>query len=172
MPENFFRDGEHYVFKTVWHNIVTRWGQLTYYALYLPKYAVPTEIHFTDPHLKGKEYTRNVFRDDQKKRFVLYVECSSSRGNFSFDTFVKFHHDDQNFANANYSDKHTVCFYKHLKAEHYISREEDRQSVNNFFIKAEQYNPNFGDTYNVRQAGAVGPGASASNNTLSQQIDP
>jgi hypothetical protein len=170
-PENFFQEGENYVFKTEWHKVPTLRDSLTYYALYLPESAVPTEIRFSDPYAKGKEYSRTVFRDDEKNRFVLYIECSSRFGTFSFDTFAKFHFDQDNFKNASYHDDKTVDFYKHLDPVEFFSSERDKETVSNFFIQTKQYNHNMGDTYHVNQAGAVGPGSSATNNTFNQQIN-
>ena len=144
---------------------------LTYYALYLPEFGVPTEIRFSDPYTNGKEYSRTVFRDDEKNRFVLYIECSSKFGAFSFDTFAKFHFDKDNFKNASYQDDKTVDFYKHLDPVEFFSSERDKHAVSNFFIQAKHYNNNMGDTYNVNQAGAVGPGSSVNINTFNQQVN-
>jgi hypothetical protein len=141
------------------------------FALYLPEFAVPTEIRFSDPYAQGREYSRTVFRDDEKNRFVLYIECSSRIGIFSFDTFTKFHFDEYNFNKKNYQDENTVDFYKHLSPVEFFNSEEDKETVSNFFIQARQYNHHMGDTYHVNQAGAVGPGSSASNNTFNQQIN-
>ncbi len=170
-PECFFKEGKDYVFRTEWHRVPTLRGYLTYYALYLPEFAVPTEISFSDPYAKGKEYARTVFRDDENNRFVLYIECSSRRGTFSFDTFAKFHFDESNFKNESYQDEKTVDFYKHLDPVEFFNSEHDKQTVSNFFIEGKQYHHHLGDTYNINQAGAVGPGSTVSNNTFNQQVN-
>jgi len=170
-PGNFYRDGEDYIFKTEWHRVPTLRNHLTYYALYLPEFAIPTEIVLGDPYSDGKEFSRTVFRDDEKNRFVIYIECSSKYGIFSFDLFSRFHRDEDGFKHADYSDKNTVGFYKHLNPFDWFQLESDKQEVNKFFIQTAQIQHQVGDTYHVNQAGAVGPGSSASNNTFNQQVN-
>src|ERR1700744_1745858 len=46
---NFYMEDGDYIFKTGWHRISTKEHQLTYYSLYLPEFAVPIEISFSDP---------------------------------------------------------------------------------------------------------------------------
>ena len=166
--ENFYQQDNETIFQTKWHKITTKWGETTYYALYLPEYAVPSEIKVTDPYKSAKEFTRSVFRDDEKNRFVIYIECSSRYGVFSFDLWIRFQRDQLNFGTALYQDAKTVEFYKHLNAD-WVLAEQDRGAVNNFFIQNGDLNQNMRDTYNVNQAGAVGPGSSSNNNTFNQQ---
>jgi hypothetical protein len=133
--ENFYRNGNDFIFRTEWHRVPTERDALTYYALYLPEYAVPTEIHFTDPYANGKEYSRTAHRDDLKKRFVLYIECTSRLGKFSFDMFVRFRHDKANFKNASYEDNKTVDFYKHFDPEFFFHLNRTSKPYRNFLYK-------------------------------------
>jgi len=169
--DNFYHQGEDFIFKTEWHRITTERAHLTYYALYLPQFAVPSEIRVADPYKAGKEFTRTVFRDDEKNRFVLYIECSSNYGVFSFNLFICFHKDVAAFKEATYEDNKTVDFYKHLDPIEWVRSQEERDTVNNFFIHTTYSNHDMGDTYNVNQAGAVGPSSSANHNTFNQQMN-
>src|SRR5271165_1868410 len=94
------------VFKHSWVGIPTERNSLSYYALSLPEFAVPTRVEFKDPH-SGRPYSCSVVRDDRRNRFVAYLGCRSSRGSFDFLLQVNFSNDRGNFRLADYSDQHT-----------------------------------------------------------------
>jgi hypothetical protein len=102
-------DGQ-YRFQTSWEDIPTERNCLSCYSLSLPVFAVATEIRFRDPY-SDREYSKNVIRDDQRNRFVAYLECRSSFGSFAFLLEVRFKHDRDNFRRAPYTDAHTTRYY-------------------------------------------------------------
>jgi len=81
--------------------IPTERGQLIYYSLSLPEFAIPTEITLKDPHSNEPLY-KSVFRDKHRNRFVIYVECRSSHGVFDFLLEVRFRFDKDKFPHAVY----------------------------------------------------------------------
>lgn len=83
--------------------IPTERGQLSYYSLSLPEFAIPTEITLKDPHSSRLLY-KSVFRDKQRKRFVIYVECRSRHGVFDFLLDIRFEIEKEKFRDAKYQD--------------------------------------------------------------------
>lgn len=95
------------VLKHSWANIPTQRNSLSYYALSLPEFAVPTLIEFKDPH-SGRRYSCTVVRDDQKSRFVAYLGCRSSHGSFDFLLQANYEIDRAGFRNRDYKDEYTT----------------------------------------------------------------
>ncbi|AQG79219.1 hypothetical protein [Spirosoma montaniterrae] len=168
---NFYKIGSEYIFKTTWQRVPTQRGELTYYALYLPEFAVPTNVNVTDARSEGREFTKNVFRDDDKHRFVVYVECTSRYGFFDFNINCRFHERQVFFSHAEYNDYKTVPFYGHLNAWKWLASDDEVEQIEQVFV-TNHYHNNMGDQYHVNQAGAVGPNSSASGNTFNQMNNP
>lgn len=101
----FIKVNDEGVFKHSWSGIPTERYSLTYYALSLPEFAVPTKVEFKDPH-SGRLYSNRITRDDQNNRIVLYLNCRSSRGIFDFTLHVTFRTDRNDFRNFTPSDEH------------------------------------------------------------------
>lgn len=161
----FKEQAGHYSFDTSWQGIPTKRGCLTYYALSLPEFAVPNEIQITDPNNNGSQFRRTVYRDDQRNRFVIYLECRSKHGQFDFELHVKFRIEQQGFGSAQYSDPQTNS-HGWMQAEYtrYMERREARQ-VQQYFAKEMII---MGDSYTAGQAGAMGPNANASDMRFQQ----
>lgn len=151
-------------FVTSWAGIPTERQRLSYYAICLPEHAIPTSVRFTDPR-SGWEYKKAIVRDDQRQRFILYLECRSSNGTFDFTLEVDFRVDEDNFALAEFSDENTSPYGSYIDAYEYLLPQRDQVFVQQFFSK-ETF---MGDQYNVTgQVGAIGPNAKAENNTFNQ----
>lgn len=161
----FERNGiSHFV--TSWAGIPTERQRLSYYAICLPEHAIPTSVRFTDPR-SGWEYKKAIVRDDQRQRFILYLECRSSNGTFDFALEVDFRVDEDNFALAEFSDENTSPYGAYIDAYEYLLPQHDQVFVQQFFSK-EIF---MGDQYNVTgQVGAIGPNAKTENNTFNQVL--
>jgi|GEM_PF-6211580 len=108
---HFGRSDNSYEFRTSWQRIPTKENELSYYALSLPKYAVPKEICITDPMQQEHKYQKEVIRDDQKECFVIYLKCSSRYGSFNFDLSCNFYIEEKNlFKVAEYQDSLTTDY--------------------------------------------------------------
>ncbi len=133
-PRRFFRTRNGYHFESSWHGIPTKRHCLTYFALSLPQFAIPSRIQVVDPH-SGREYRKNVTRDDDKQRFVIYLGCRSSRGIFDFALEIDFHIDGNAFANAEYSDENTDQFGRQIETYNWFLDEQDQNRIQNFFAE-------------------------------------
>ena len=136
-PNKFFEEKGNYCFSTTWNQIPTERNELTYYSLYLPEYAVPDEINITDTYQHDLLFKKMIYRDDKKKRYIVYLECRSRAGRFNFKLNTKFHKDEKNFKNTRYSDDQTIDFYERGIDEHwyYILSDNEREKVSNFFAE-------------------------------------
>lgn len=160
----FRLEGDIYTFETSWHGIPTQKHSLTYYALSLPDFAIPESIILTDPHMFGKQYGKTVYRDDQRNRFVIYLECRSSRGTFDFELRTSFTINHREFGAYSYSDTHTDSHHRQYdEYKHFIPREQSNR-IQHFFAEKIV----MGDNYSAGQAGAMGPHSKASNMTFQQ----
>jgi hypothetical protein len=164
---NFYQRGDDYVFKTTWQRIPTQWQAITYYALYLPEFAIPTVIDVTDTRDTSRQFSKNVFRDDEKNRYIVYIECTSKFGQFNFDIFCRFHFDKDHFETSTYHDPKTVDFYADLDHWKWMVSKDEAEKVEQFFVTNNHYHMR--DQYNVNQAGAIGPKSAAIENTFNQQ---
>jgi|688.fasta_scaffold201919_2 hypothetical protein len=161
--KNFHVDGEVFHFETSFQGIPTKPNCLTYYALSLPEYAIPETISVFDPH-SGREYRKNVTRDDVRNRFVVYLECRSSRGVFDFELKTQFKIDRVAFSTADYSDAKTDKYGRQIDEYKYVLDEHQNSKIQNFFaerITMENYN-------NSGQVGAMGRNAKANDMSLQQ----
>jgi hypothetical protein len=146
-----------------WRGIPTKRGELSYYALSLPEHAVPIEVMVINPH-KNEHMKKTVIKDRQKKRYVIYIECRSDFGIFSFDlncVFVKARR--QEFEDSQYSDAHLIeDVYAHYDSWQSLVTEKEKEQVS---IYMEGNNV---EIYNVQQAAAVGRNAQANNTQMTQ----
>jgi len=161
--QRFYQADGLYVFNTSWAGIPTARNELTYYALSLPEFAIPVSIEAVDPYT-NRQYNKNVSRDDQKNRFVIYLECRSSRGLFDFILTVKFQINRTGFLSASYQDEFCNSYGHQIDSYRYLLDTKETTLVQQFFTER----IHMGDTYNANQVGAMGPNAQASNMTFQQ----
>lgn len=111
--------------------IFTVEGTQSYYALSLPEFAIPEDINVQHPR-SDMPLRKNVLRDDERKRFVIYIECRPQHGGFDFRLKVKFRFGraHRQFDTAEYHDEH-VSRYGQLPYEAFLSPEQ-RQDVHRF----------------------------------------
>lgn len=159
----FYESGSGFHFDTSWLGIPTEQYWLTYYALSLPEFAVPSQIKLYDPHT-GREYKKSVNRDDQRKRFNIYLECRSSRGSFDFVLESEFEVNRRRFKIAQYADGHTDEYGRQIDEYKWGLVPEQRDRVQQFFVESFVMR----DNYSAGQAGAMGPNAKASHMTFQQ----
>jgi hypothetical protein len=133
LAANRFRvNDERYSFRTSWAGIPTERQRLSYYALCLPEYAVPSNIRFTDPR-SGREYKKSVVRDDHRRRYVLYLECRSSYGSFDFTLETDFRILPRQFHESEFTDPTTIPYGAHTDAYEYLLDRKQQQVVHQFF---------------------------------------
>jgi hypothetical protein len=156
----FRRVDDRFRLSTSWAGIPTERHRLSYYALSLPEFAIPCSVRFADPR-SGRDYRKTVVRDDQRKRFALYLECRSSHGVFDFVLDVEFEISHDRFPQATFKDGTTAEYGSHLGAYEYLLREGQQVLVQHFMSTGDQYVIN-------GQAGAVGPNANSENLTFRQ----
>lgn len=161
---HFNSDGRTYHFDISWSGIPTERYWLSYYALSLPEFAIPVSLSVTDPHSTGREYRRTIMRDDSRQRYIIYLECSSSFGLFDFVISCDFLIDERNFFVSEYRDSKTQQDGQHGDDWRYLLAQREQAKVQNFFVEK----IHMGDNYSAGQAGAMGPGAQASNMTFQQ----
>lgn len=161
---NFSGEGDSFHFETNWYGIPTEPYVLSYYALSLPEFAIPTSVSVSDPHRVDHEYHRYVTRDNDRNRYVIYVECASPQRRFDFDLACDFAIDSIAFSTSAYQDTDSSAHsYQRDDWKHFLHGPE-REKVQNFFIGGVHTS----DTYLVGQGGAVGPYAQSSNSTFHQ----
>lgn len=162
---NYFENNGIFTYKADWQGILTERNHTSYYALYLPEFAVPIDIKLIDPY-NGKQYRRTVLKDEQKPRYIIYLQCASRFGSFSFKLICEFRKDKKGFSDSNYSDEFQQDFYANPEEWKYILEESQIEKVEQHFT-TNNYKT-MGDQYNINQAGAVGPNSSAKKNTFKQ----
>jgi len=137
--DKFYMQGKSCYFSTMWNHIPTQEHELTFYILSFPEYAIPDEIIISDTYISDKFFNKTVYRDDKKKRYVVYLECWSRRGFFNFQLTSKFHKDAENFSKTQYRDNQTVGFFERSFDRdyhwHYLLPEEEVKKVSNFFAE-------------------------------------
>ncbi|MCR8560854.1 hypothetical protein KXD93_24565 [Mucilaginibacter sp. BJC16-A38] len=110
--EQFNSSGELYFYKTQWNSIPVEINSNTYYALYLPEFAIPNSIEVTNA-VFGKGVPRNVWKDLEVNRYIIYILGPHSQKSLSFKIECKFTKDKDGFSNSKYSDKFDSDFYGH-----------------------------------------------------------
>lgn len=111
----FSKEENEYVFKTQWAGIPTKRQELSYYALMLPKYAIPILVNVYDPLSNNTQYRRSVKRDDFNKCFIIYIECKSSKGVFNFNLECSFIIDNKRFDSYEYIDEKTERYSGYIE---------------------------------------------------------
>jgi len=160
----FRSNGGLFTFLTAWSGIPTERQRHSYYALCLPEHAIPLRVRFQDPR-SGREYKKSIVRDDQRMRFVLYLECRSSFGTFDFSLDVDFRISIEEFTSVDFHDDTTSPYGANIDAYQYVLPRDDQMMVQQFFAKE----ITMGDQYSVTgQVGAIGPNAKAENNVFNQ----
>jgi hypothetical protein len=133
-PRHFFRSGDAYHVDLNWEGIPTAGdGGLTYYALSLPENAIPINLSVTDPHSPGREYYRTVTRDDQRRRYVIYLDCSSPKDYFDFYLSCDFEIDPARFPTSEYSDANSEQFGRAIDEYRDFLPRQETEKVNQFF---------------------------------------
>ena len=89
--------------------IPTERGQLSYYCLSLPEFAIPSEVTLKDPYSNRPLY-KSVYRDKCRNRFAIYVECRSRHGIFDFLLEVRFTIGKDKFPGFLYEDEYKDDF--------------------------------------------------------------
>lgn len=120
-----------YELKIGWRGIVTHRGELSYYALLLPKQCIPTEVNFCDPR-SSRKYRKTVMKDHERHRFVLYLECRSSHGSFDFELHVRFSLSPDQFVAATYSDNNTTEMHACWSIYEYKLSDQQNKSIQEF----------------------------------------
>lgn len=148
-----------------WSGIPTQAQWLSYYALSLPPHAIPLQISIKDPHNPRREYRRNVTRDDERERYVIYLECTSKLGRFDFELSCSFQIDPLRFLSSSYADAKTNESYGRAADDwKYLLPEGEQKKVQQFLIGT----VHVGDNYSAGQSGAMGPHAHAHDIGLNQ----
>jgi len=161
---NFVSNGALLHVETSWYGIPTERNSLSYYALSLPEFGIPRLISISDPHRAGHEYRRYVTRDDERNRYVIYLECASSMGRFDFDLACDFVIDPDVFSTSEYHDQKSSEYGGRGDDWKFCLNDTEREKIYQFFIGSIR----MGDRYLAGQAGAIGPSAQATNNTFQQ----
>lgn len=133
--EKFYEQNGKYNLSTTWNQIPTQRHQLTFYSLYFPEYAIPDEIILSDTYIPGKIFKKTVYRDDEKRRYIVYLECRSNTGVFNFKLNAQFYKSKSGFHQSQYKDTETIGFYERPLEEHwhYLLPDKEVKNVSNFF---------------------------------------
>lgn len=137
--ENFFKLNNQYTYKTIWRDIPTESMMVSYYALYLPENAVPIKINLYDPYNKGKQYKRTIFKDNEKPRYIIYLQCASKFGKFSFEGECIFEKNESGFEQSSYNDEFQQGFYAQPEEWQYLLNDQSRGDAQHFFAESITY---------------------------------
>jgi hypothetical protein len=137
--EKFFSIDEVFYVSITWSRIPTKNSSLTYYALYLPEFAIPIKIDVCDTLIYDKRFKKSVFKDKEKNRFVVYIDCSSKFQQFSFSLKASFCRDETNFYSSFYTDDKTVPFRSSINYWEHLVPENDKNKIHNFFSSNNQH---------------------------------
>ena len=153
----FYKKGNTFHVEISWTGIRTERNWLSYYALSLPEFGIPQSLSVNDPR-SNREYRRSVTRDDERNRYVIYLECASKYGQFDFQLSCGFVVDNNGFSSSTYEDSKTQKYANLGTDWQYWLPAAERTKVQQFF--ADEIH--IGDSYSAGQSGAMGPGAQAS----------
>lgn len=162
----FTKNNEKYNFKSNWTGLPTSRGPLTYYSLLLPQFAIPKKIIITDPH-SGREYSKYVYLDNEKNRYVIYLECRSSYGIFDFIIEVEFIISGETFLTSTYNDEKIVNLYGRepdMYQQFSLIDDKNMIQINQIF----QGETIMRDKYEAGQVGTQGPNAHSQDMTFNQ----
>jgi hypothetical protein len=138
-----------YKFHTSWLGIPTTRGELSYYALSLPEFAVPEAVQFSDPR-SSRPYGKTVIKDKERHRFVLYLECRSSHGSFDFQLDTTFRIDEKEFKNAVFHDQQSDSAPSQPPDYAYRLSEDQQVVVQQFFAREMKVNNKISGGGNVK----------------------
>lgn len=120
-----------YEFNTFWQSIPMKNNQTSYYALSLPQYSMPINLHIIDPRSK-QELNRSVIKDTQNKTFIIYVECvypsknySNNSDSFDFRLDCQFNIDKSKFTTFEYKDNYSTSYGYPDCWKNYVSSENE-----------------------------------------------
>jgi hypothetical protein len=163
LGQKYYRiDGNTHKLSIIYRGIPTARNELTYYALSLPKFALPLQIDLINPHAKS-QLRKSVIKDEQRERYIIYVQCSSKHGIFNFDLECFFEINRSKFNSIHYRDNFNIDPYTNYDEWSLHVTDNEKQMINYYLGEV-----HMGDTYNVQQAVAVGKHARAGKNTLIQ----
>jgi hypothetical protein len=131
----FYQRGDIFHVELGWAGIPTERNWLSYYAVSLPEFAVPITLSVWDPHMPERQYRRTVTRDNQRHRYIIYLECTSSRGAFDFDLSCDFKIDEEGFLFSDYHDKKTTEYGSSGDDWKNLLPHEEQEKVVQFFVK-------------------------------------
>ena len=131
--ENFYQMNGIFTYKSSCHNFPTENEALTYYALYLPEYAVPINVNIFDPINHNIKFKRTVIKDNQKPRYIIYLKCSAPSGNFSFDLECAFKKNEDGFTKSTYTDELQTNLYFNPDDWQNLMNRKDKEKTQSFF---------------------------------------
>jgi len=133
---NFSQSGDMITVRSLqWSGIPTERNYLSYYTLAFPEFAIPTQLSITDPHQPGREYRREITRDDERNRWAVYLECSSSLGRFDFVLTAQLEVSRTRFPESVYSDSKTRDGYGVRDDWRHFLPNGDASRVQHFFAE-------------------------------------
>lgn len=151
-----------------WRGITTKANELSLYSLSLPIYAVPQFISIGDLQNPPCELRRNVVKDEQHNRFLIYLECRSKYGVFDFNLNCQFSIDKLNFSSAQYKDSLTENnYYQNILK--FALKSEEEVKVQEFLDKSVLPNNINLSIYNIHNSQFAG-GIVDANNINVQKI--
>ncbi len=134
--DNFWKSGDVFHVKSLrWSGIPTQAQFLSYYALSLPQFAVPRRLSIFDPQRRN-QYRRTVKRDDDRHRYVIYLECESSIGRFDFELDCDFVIDEVGFGASEYKDPQTNEYGRRDDEWRHFVGDKQVEEIRNFFAEA------------------------------------
>lgn len=141
-----------YTFKNSWQGIPTERQSFSFYTLYLPENAIPVQIEITDPYNKGKQFTRTIYKDETKQCYVIYLQCSSKHGVFSFDMRCVFKKDIDGFKRSSYIDDFHKDFHQSPELWRNFLEKDECEKTENFFAQSMIFN-HIGNETNINVTG-------------------
>ena len=131
-PRKLQRRGAKLSFSTEWRGIRARDGGLSLYVLSLPCDAVIDRLLVTAPNQAGEPLPRRVLRDDDRRRFTIYVETIGT--SLDFDLNCDLTLSPETFSVAAYCDADTQPGYPGMaNAWRFCLPSEEASRVGGFF---------------------------------------
>lgn len=134
--ERFIEEEGVYIFKNSWQGIPTERGGFSFYTLYLPENAIPVQIDIIDPYNTEKQFNRTVYKDEVKKCYVIYLQCSSKYGAFSFDMKCVFKKDEEEFKDSYYTDRYNKDFHQKPELWRDFLDDDNCKKTESFFAQS------------------------------------
>lgn len=150
---SFRSDGSRFHVELDWSGVPTEAHWVSYYALSLPQHAIPEALSVRDPHNPSREYRRYVTRDDERQRYVVYLECVSKIGLFDFELSCDFKLDPPGFSTSSYSDAKTNESYGRIGDDWKgLLPEEEGKKVQQFFANTITMNTSYDTPRNATKS--------------------